>query len=325
MQKTVIMVWTKTDSGTHPNGSIRTHGLGDLLRGTIYLHQQSVQFGFKLVVDMSLHPISQHLIVHSHDYAQYVNENMHKMHVVHCHEPNKFIDIYKQTLNADEPLLICTNMFCNEPLSNECKRFMKSLLMPNEPFSTYMHEQNALYNIACPYSIMHIRLGDDEFFENKAANGSNIATAAKIIREHAIPTDILMSNSFRFKEYLKLWNVNIMMFNTRPMHLGELSTMFPKNSADSFKETLYEFFTLGNAASIKTYSVYEWVSGFVKFVSIIYDIPLINLKLDTTSAVAPAPAPAPVVLHPLTNKRASLLYQSQSVSRNTMKFMFKLK
>ena len=248
---------------------------------------------------------------------------MHKMHVVHCHEPNKFIAIYNQTLNADEPLLICTNMFCNEPLSNECKRFMKSLLMPNEPFSTYIHEQNALYNIACPYSIMHIRLGDDEFFENKAANGSNIATAAKIIREHAIPTDILMSNSFRFKEYLKLWNVNIMMFNTRPMHLGELSTMFPKNSADSFKETLYEFFTLGNAASIKTYSVYEWVSGFVKFVSIIYDIPLINLKLDTTSAVVPAPAPAPAVLHPLTNKRASLLYQS--VSRNTMKFMFKLK
>ncbi len=278
MQKTVIMVWLKTDSGTHSNGSIKTYGLGDLLRGTIYLHQMSVHFGFKFVVDLRLHPISQHLIVNEHDHMEYVNANVNKMQIVNCHEPYKFDIVYNASLRNDDPLLICTNMFCNDLLSDECKLFMKTLLTPNEPFSTYINQKNALYNVSSPHSIIHIRLGDDEFFENKTANVHNIAAATKLIKEHAVPTDILMSNSFRFKEYVRSLNVNVTMFNTRPVHLGELSTIFRKNIADSFKETLYEFFTLGNASEIKTYSVYEWVSGFVKFASIIYDIPLIDLK-----------------------------------------------
>ena len=82
MQKTVIMVWLKTDSGTHSNGSIKTYGLGDLLRGTIYLHQMSVHFGFKFVVDLRLHPISQHLIVNEHDHMEYVNANVNKIKIM---------------------------------------------------------------------------------------------------------------------------------------------------------------------------------------------------------------------------------------------------
>ena len=238
----------------------------------------SVHFGFKFVVDLRLHPISQHLIVNEHDHMEYVNANVNKMQIVNCHEPYKFDIVYNASLRNDDPLLICTNMFCNDLLSDECKLFMKTLLTPNEPFSTYINQKNALYNVSSPHSIMHIRLGDDEFFENKTANVHNIAAATKLIKEHAVPTDILMSNSFRFKEYVRSLNVNVTMFNTRPVHLGELSTMFRKNIADSFKETLYEFFTLGNASEIKTYSVYEWVSGFVKFASVIYDIPLIDLK-----------------------------------------------
>lgn len=278
MQKTVIMVWSKTDSGTHSNGSIKTYGFGDLLRGTIYLHQQSVDFGFNFIVDIRLHPISKCLIMKKHDHMEYVNANMNKIQIVNCHEPYKFNIVYNASLRNDEPLLICTNMFCNNELSMDCKQFMRKLLTQNESFKNYISQQNALYNVSSPYSIMHIRLGDDEFFENKTANVSNIAAATKLIKEHAVPTDILMSNSFRLKEYVRSLNVNVTMFNTRPVHLGELSTMFRNNIADSFKETLYEFFTLGNASEIKTYSVYEWVSGFVKFASVIYDIPLIDLK-----------------------------------------------
>lgn len=281
MQKTVIMVWCKTDSGTHPNGSVKTYGLGDLLRGTIYLHQMSVQLGFNLVVDMRMHPISQHLIVNKHDYAEYVNANMNKIQIIHCHEPDKFKSIYIASLKDPEPLLICTNMFCNDELSTDCKQFMRKLLTPNESFKNYISQQNALYEVSSPYSIIHIRLGDDEFFKDKTMNGSNIKNmndAIHIIKKYIEPNDILMSNSFRLKQQLKSLNANITMFNTRPLHLGELSTMFHENMAESIKETLYEFTTLMNASKIKTYSVYEWVSGFVKFAGLICDIPLTDLK-----------------------------------------------
>lgn len=280
MHKTVVMLWSKTDSGTHPNGSIKTYGLGDLLRGTIYLHQMSVRLGFDLIVDISMHPISKYLVVHEHAHTKYVNANMDKLHIVHAYETTKFEVIYKASLGTAEPLLICTNMFCNEPLSEECKQFMKTLLTPNEAFANYMMQQHASYDVsAAPYSIVHVRLGDDEFFENKSVNNSNVNDAIALLKRHTMPGDILLSNSYRFKQHVKaLYGTAIPMFNTRPLHLGELSTMFHDNVADSFKETLYEFFALGNAIAIKTYSVYDWVSGFVKFAGLIFDVPVIDLK-----------------------------------------------
>jgi hypothetical protein len=113
MSKTVIMIWLKTHSGTNPNGSIKAYGLGDLLRGTIYLHQMSVRLGFNLVVDLSMHAISNYLIVNEHEHAAYVKANVNKLHFVDPHETTKFNVIYKASLGAKEPLLICTNMFCD--------------------------------------------------------------------------------------------------------------------------------------------------------------------------------------------------------------------
>ena len=117
-----------------------------------------------------------------------------------------------------------------------------------------------------------------EFFKNKPVNGSNVNEAAKIISRYAEPNDILMSDSFWFKQQLKSMNINIAMFNTHPLHLGDLSTRFVERIEDSFKETLYEFFTLTNASILKTYSVYGHVSGFVKYAGLIYDIRFIDLK-----------------------------------------------
>jgi hypothetical protein len=230
-----------------------------------------------------MNPISKHLIVHKHEHAQYVNANIKKTHIVNCHELNNFDVIYKASLINPEPLLICTNMFCDEHLSVECKQFMKTLLTPNEQFSTYLNEQNALHNIPAPYSIMHIRLHDDEFFKNKSINNSQMNDSIKIIKQYTMTGDILMSNSYRFKEHVKSLHGHgiIAMLNTHPLHLGDLSTVFHDSIAKSFKETLYEFFVLVNASSIKTYSVYDWVSGFVKFASVIHDVPLIDLKQNT--------------------------------------------
>jgi hypothetical protein len=283
MTKTVIMVWVKTDSGTNTNGTVKTYGFGDLLRGTISLHQMSVALGFNFAVDIRQHPISRHLVMNPHgrnDACQneYVDTNMHKMKIIHCHEAAKFDAIYNASLRTPEPLLICTNMFCNESLTAECKQFMKTLLTPNESFAKYITQQNDLYHISSQCSILHIRLGDDGFFENRTVNVSNVNDAAKIISRYAEPNDILMSDSFWFKQQLKSMNINIAMFDTHPLHLGDISTRFVERIEDSFKETLYEFFTLTNASIVKTYSVYGHVSGFVKYAGLIYDIRLIDLK-----------------------------------------------
>jgi hypothetical protein len=247
--------------------------------------------GFKFAVDIRQHHISRYLVVNPHGrnddcQNEYVDANMHDIKIVTTTNPitnsdyeiNNFNAIYNASLMNPEPLLICTNLFCNESLTAECKQFMKTLLTPNEYFAKYITQQNELYNISSQHSILHIRLGDDAFFDNKPVNGFNVNEAANIISQYADPNDLLISDSFEFKQQLKKTNVNIAMFNTHPLHLGDLSTRFIERIEDSFKETLYEFFTLTNASILKTYSVYGHVSGFVKSAGLIYDIRLIDLK-----------------------------------------------
>ena len=299
MQKTVIMVWLKTDSGMHPNGFIKSYGLGDILRGTIYLHQMSVKFGFNFIVDIRPHPISQHLIVNKHSFMEYVDANMNRVNIINCDETaDKFNYIYNASLCISDPLLICTNMFCNDNLSSECKYFMKQLLTPNKNFSEYLNEKTKSYSLlSSPYSIIHFRLGDSEFLTKNQTDGSTLNETVNILKKYAESTDILMTDSFRFKQYLVDNKINVAMFNTRPLHLGEFLTVFTEVGA-SFKETLYEFFTLSTASKIKTHSVYGWVSGFVKFSSLIYDVPLTDLKMQITSSKPGKPIPAPNIIAP---------------------------
>ena len=72
MSNVVIMVWMKNISA----------GFGDLLRGTIYLHQLSQKMKFNLIVDIQLHPVSQLLISQPHAHSDYVIQN--QSNIIHA-------------------------------------------------------------------------------------------------------------------------------------------------------------------------------------------------------------------------------------------------
>ena len=152
---------------------------------------------------------------------EYVRKNANKIKIMEQSNPEFiFYKIYNASLADPAPLLICTNAFCNENISMECKQFMKTLLTPNDRFATYIHHKNELHDVLAPYSILHIRLSD-EFNETETnepeINADSISTmndATQIVRVHAEQNDIFISNSFRLKQHLKSENVNIRTFNT---------------------------------------------------------------------------------------------------------------
>ena len=55
------------------------------------------------------------------------------------------------------------------------------------------------------------------------------------------------------------------------IHIGHIGY---KEHSIIIRDSLFEFFIITMAKKIKTYSVYMWVSGFVKIAHDIYDIPL---------------------------------------------------
>ena len=69
--------------------------------------------------------------------------------------------------------------------------------------------------------------------------------------------------------------VDIFMFDSEMCHLGNINTDIQIEARrNQVRDTLFELFFIANAKSIKTYSVYPWTSGFVKMISLIYDIPI---------------------------------------------------
>lgn len=65
---------------------------------------------------------------------------------------------------------------------------------------------------------------------------------------------------------------NINTLDTKICHLG--------NTIDNsyIEDTLVDFFVQSNAKKIKTYSIYNWISGFIHWNAKIYNIPIILMN-----------------------------------------------
>lgn len=262
MEKTVIHVFTHKVSNLITDDKRNFWGLGDIIRGTIKLYYLSKQMGFKLIVDIQLHPISQFLEPLDNPYSDLIKEN--EDNILHISTEN--IEEYIET-SAESVVFFLTNGSYDGPIDDECKEMIKRIFRPNAEFQEYIDKQFA--KIPNPnYSILHIRAGDHEMLNNLDTNLINVVLPQIIM--HKSPDDIFISDSYNLKQYVNKIN-KLFIFDTKPVHMG-----FHTNTED-IKETLFEFFLLIKAQKIKTYSVYDWISGFAYWTSQIYDIPLINL------------------------------------------------
>jgi hypothetical protein len=272
MNDVVIMVWTKRMDA----------GFGDLLRGTVHLYQLSKKMNFKLIVDTQFHHVSQFLMSQPHAHSDYVIQNQSKIiQVLNVDESFIVKLIQDNNKHKSAPMLICTNygsadQSAVQRMSEDCKRFIKTLLIPTPEFKTYFNTKCVELKIPRIYSILHFRLGDDELLHH-AKNG----TQYNELVEHVVsnlkqtPNSFVIADSFKFKQHLMqaLPNFSSRIIPTIPIHLGD-----PNATVEMVKETLFDFMLLANAMFIKTYSTYGWISGFVSWSCGVFDVPLMNLK-----------------------------------------------
>lgn len=259
--KTVILAWTHKVSNLVTTSKDNFWGLGDTIRGTIELFQLSKIMGFNLVVDTQLHNVSKYLKTQAHEYSDYIIENRDNI---------PFVQNAEQYIlrSSDDVLLFLTNgsQRFREPISEECKQFIKELLCPNDDFERYVNSKLVSIAYLDNYSILHYRLNDCEMI-NVDDSTVNYERYLENIKQHVQPNSVLISTSKKFKEYIKS-NVNVFMFDIDIGHLGYAE------HKDIIRDTLFEFLLLTRAKSIKTYSVYRWLSGFARIANEIYDVPL---------------------------------------------------
>jgi len=266
MKKTLIHVWTQSPCNVQVTDLAYRWGLGDQIRSTLGTLRFCEQAGIECIVDLSLHPISALLSLKKHKYSDVIQANKDSIKHLLTYD----LDSFLKTQFSISDVAFCyvvwgVEVYSLPPTPRELAA-INELLTPNEMFARYIKDMT--YAIPWPrYSILHFRLGDGEVIqEKKDTHYEPIFTIAKT---HMTPTDILLSDSATFKEKCPL---PLFTFKNPIAHLGF------HVDADKIKHTLFEFFLLKNASSIKTYSVYGWTSGFVTVASYLYKIPLIKIQ-----------------------------------------------
>ena len=269
MSNVVIMVWKQ----------FLDAGFGDMLRGTIHLYNISRRLNFQLIVDTQLHPVSKLLVTNPHMYSKYVLDNQSEIIDMTNNIKENIESVIKNKLRHDRPLLITTNCSPMDTMTNDCKRFMRSMLHPTDEFKKYFIEMRNMYHIPNGYAIGHFRLGDEELNGNGSINEDKYAKWFELVGQQMLkfPNLYIMSDSLEFKKYLcKRIRPDFVgrIIPTTPIHLSHPDAA----DVEKIKETMFDFMLLINAQFIKTHSRYGWVSNFVKWVGNIFNVPVLDMK-----------------------------------------------
>ena len=173
-------------------------------------------------------------------------------------------------------LLICNNMVNIAP-GARANSFIRAILTPTEEFKTEFNAMCAAFKITSNYSILHLRLGDDDLVR-RAVSIQKYNEILKIIDAHIVNNGkmLIIADSWAFKQYLCHVRPQLTdrVIPTKPVHLSHTTDQ----DAHMIKETLFDLFLLINSNLIKTYTTYTWVSGFVQWVSYAFNIPIISIN-----------------------------------------------
>lgn len=255
-KKSVIMVWKQSFYNLSKDNF---WGLGDLVRGVIGLFKLSKKYNFKIIIDLSLHPLSNFLKYEDHYYSNIVREIQDKIPFIMANEAESYIvnKLYKE---GREYVCMCSNMSLSSydsECSEELTEFVKSIFCPNDMFSEYLKK----FPIKESY-IIHYRLGD--FCDNCNYDYKN--PYDHLLRQYK-ENDIFITDSQKFKDIVSR-NSDIDVLNTKVCHIGY------DNCYEELRDTLVEFFMIMNSKGIRSFSKYAWISGFVYVIHYVFKVPL---------------------------------------------------
>jgi len=237
-------------------------GLGDMLRGIVTSHMVCKKLGYSFFIDARNHPIQHFLKETNHPFVDNVNQKRNTIRFEAVGDLKQLGDVIQFSRN-DAPFLFATNGTIIPFYENAAIEFIRGFLTPSATLLERIHFMKPKHS----YTIFHVRCGDSFLVRGETGHFKSLYER---FLAHKAETDILISDSCLFKQYVKE-NCPCTMFNHSVCHVGVSSDL------ESIGNTMLEFFIASGAQAIKTVSVYSWTSGFVDSIHKIYQVPLINL------------------------------------------------
>lgn len=249
-------------------------GLGDYLRGCVYLYKLQQKLGFTLKVDVFHHPIGKYLENPPGEEnlatttteclvwwnSRYSGEAIEKMLTTSSTNSSFYITkawydyFHTNTINSDE------------------RAFFQDLLKPSPAIKSLVDT----YVPTTPFTLLHVRCGDDQLVKG-VANTTETTKFLNILHDNLTKITenpvFLITDSPPFKEAAtKQFGFSSTPY--KPSHSGLVN--------NDLEGTVVEFFIMARATKIICLSSYSWISTFSTMCSAMYNIPIETLTDITT-------------------------------------------
>jgi len=239
-------------------------GIGDNIRGLITILQIKKILNFELNIDFCNHVFNQYLV---NNYIS-INSQIEKTYLFYNENINNnfLVNEINELSKNYNVISIYTNSFpIIDEIDNDIKVYIKKLLILKPEIEEYIKLK--LYELPPIFNLFHYRVGDNILINNNIENNSlYVENFLKNIKKNAV----IISDSLSFKkELFDLYNnKDVYVFLNKPYHTKIQSDI----------DTIVDFFLIKNAKAVYCYSNYRWISNFVLWTSIIYDISLFDIK-----------------------------------------------
>jgi hypothetical protein len=240
------------------------HGFGDYIRGTIHLYQLIKDKNIELKVNFSNHHLSNIFICDNH------------LNIKECENTKYIFGTGENFLDYSH---VFTNNFEFSHPDKDCKDFIiKNCLTPTILFGKKLIKIKETLNLNnFNYSIIHIRLDDNEIFNHNRLN--NILNIINSIKQNNSDEKYLLIASNKI--YLNYINFPfIKKTNLKSGHVGLNTT-----TLNECEDTMIEFMLMTTCKKIYQLSVYGWGSGFSDTINKIYDIPVNKYDISSLNTI----------------------------------------
>jgi hypothetical protein len=270
-------------------------GLGDFIRGTYFLIYFCETYDLNFQIHIN-HPIlkflknKQNLYLHTSRLPPISFCNVNNFVCNKTNDNKLIISVVKNTYFEDfiyyltkQPLInntlyVYNIVYSNHTIPQEHKQMMRYILEPDDEINTKINKIFRNLSITTKqFIVIHVRSGDEYLINDKTVFSKNYLN--KIIYEIYLIKQFnthcnafyLLSDSCLLKKMIIQMCPTIKTVIQEISHLGE----GVKNSDESIKNNLVDFFIMSQASKIFAFTVYEHGSGFSKWCAETYDIPYV--------------------------------------------------
>lgn len=273
----------------------KSSGIGDFLRGSFCFMQIANLLNLDFDIDITNHPLAKYVENNVHteglDYnniEKYWEYNRDKTGTSNYEDKITNInpDFLNNTINwlnskDSEVFGFFSNAFPSFNIHNdEGKNKILNKLKPNELMRNYIdHTLSKLQLSKKYYGVIHIRTGDKYLVNGETMKISFINKIKRILNTFVVKDRryLIISDSNILKSYLKdIPNFFLIIKNIE--HLG--GEEMKNDKSNGVMNTMLDFYLMSYSNAIVSLSVYDHVSGFSKYCSVINNIPFKYIKIN---------------------------------------------